>query len=52
MPPTSLLSPDPGKVANVMNDETQRKYVTTLKRILTWFQLAFPPADPSMRFAP
>jgi pre-mRNA-splicing factor 18 len=51
-PPPFLAPTDPGKIANVMNDETQRKYVTTIKRIMSWLQEAFPAADPSMRFAP
>jgi len=35
-----------------MNDETQRKYITTLKRLLSWMQMRYPPADPSRAFVP
>mmetsp|Transcript_10792 Transcript_10792/g.19052 ORF Transcript_10792/g.19052 Transcript_10792/m.19052 type:complete len:88 (+) Transcript_10792:1164-1427(+) len=35
-----------GKVAHVMNDESQRKYLTSLKRLLTYRQKTHP-ADPS-----
>ncbi|GBG32596.1 Pre-mRNA-splicing factor 18 [Hondaea fermentalgiana] len=35
-----------GKVAHVMNDEAQRKYLTSLKRLLTFRQNTHP-ADPS-----
>lgn len=41
-----------GKIAHVMNDETQRRYITTIKRLMTWMQTSFPPADPSRFFKP
>ena len=34
------------KIAHVMNDETQRKYLTSIKRLMTFSQHALP-ADPS-----
>ena len=34
------------KIAHVMNDETQRKYLTSVKRLMTFSQSALP-ADPS-----
>jgi len=36
------------KVAHVMNDETQRKYLQSVKRLLTFAQKALPPSGPSM----
>ena len=35
------------KVAHVMNDETQRKYLQSVKRLMTFAQKALPPAGPS-----
>ena len=35
------------KVAHVMNDETQRKYLQSVKRLLTFAQKAMPPTGPS-----
>ena len=32
------------KVANVMNDETQRKYLQSVKRLMTFGQRAMPPS--------
>jgi len=32
-----------GKSAHVMNDEAQRKYVTTIKRLISFAQRAYPP---------
>mmetsp|Transcript_21467 Transcript_21467/g.59063 ORF Transcript_21467/g.59063 Transcript_21467/m.59063 type:complete len:374 (-) Transcript_21467:449-1570(-) len=36
------------KVAHVMNDETQRKYLQSVKRLMTYAQRALPPSGPSM----
>ena len=35
------------KIAHVMNDETQRKYLQSVKRLLTFAQKALPPDGPS-----
>ena len=35
------------KVAHVMNDETQRKYLQSVKRVMTFAQRAMPPTGPS-----
>ena len=35
-----------GKQAHVMNDESQRKYITTLKRLVSFAQRKYP-SDPS-----
>jgi len=35
------------KVAHVMNDETQRKYLQSVKRLMTFAQRALPPSGPS-----
>ena len=35
------------KVAHVMNDETQRKYLQSVKRLMTFAQKALPPDAPS-----
>ena len=35
------------KVAHVMNDETQRKYLQSVKRLMTFAQSALPPDGPS-----
>jgi pre-mRNA-splicing factor 18 len=35
-----------GKVAHAMNDEEQRKYITSIKRLMTFCQKRYP-ADPS-----
>ena len=35
------------KVAHVMNDETQRKYLQSVKRLMTYAQKALPPDGPS-----
>ena len=35
------------KVAHVMNDETQRKYLQSVKRLMTFSQSALPPDGPS-----
>ena len=35
-----------GKISHVMNDETQRKYLQSIKRLMTFSQRALP-ADPS-----
>lgn len=34
------------QVAHVLNDETQRKYIQAIKRIMTWAQKKYP-NDPS-----
>lgn len=39
-----------GKITHVMNDEVQRKYITTLKRLMSWLQHKYPNADPSRNF--
>jgi pre-mRNA-splicing factor 18 len=36
-----------GKLPHVLNDEVQRKYVTGIKRLMTFMQHTWPPADPS-----
>jgi len=36
------------QVAHVMNDETQRKYLQSVKRLMTFAQRALPPSGPSM----
>ena len=41
-----------GKIMHVMNDEAQRRYITTLKRLMTWVQTKYPPTDPSRAFRP
>ena len=41
-----------GKIAHVMNDESQRRYITNLKRLMTWVQVKYPPTDPSRAFRP
>ena len=35
------------KIAHVMNDETQRKYLQSVKRLITFAQRALPPDGPS-----
>ena len=35
------------KIAHVMNDETQRKYLQSVKRLMTFAQKALPPSGPS-----
>ena len=35
------------KIAHVMNDETQRKYLQSVKRLMTYAQKALPPQGPS-----
>ena len=35
------------KIAHVMNDETQRKYLQSVKRLMTFGQRAMPPTGPS-----
>ena len=35
------------KVAHVMNDETQRKYLQSVKRLMTFAQRVLPPDGPS-----
>ena len=35
------------KIAHVMNDETQRKYLQSVKRLMTFAQRALPPDGPS-----
>ena len=35
------------KIAHVMNDETQRKYLQSVKRLMTYAQRALPPEGPS-----
>ena len=35
------------KVAHVMNDETQRKYLQSVKRLMTFAQRVLPPSGPS-----
>ena len=35
------------KVAHVMNDETQRKFLQSIKRLMTFSQRARPPDAPS-----
>ncbi|KAJ3376106.1 mRNA splicing protein prp18 [Allomyces arbusculus] len=38
------------QVAHVLNDETQRKWIQSIKRIMSFFQLHFPPDDPTKMF--
>ena len=35
-----------GKITHVLNDESQRKYITTIKRLITFFEKQYP-TDPS-----
>lgn len=35
------------KIAHVMNDETQRKYLQSVKRLMTFSQRVLPPSGPS-----
>ncbi|KAJ1437502.1 hypothetical protein B484DRAFT_324519, partial [Ochromonadaceae sp. CCMP2298] len=37
------------KVAHVMNNELQRKYLTSVKRLMTYAQLKRPDVAPSMK---
>lgn len=36
------------KIAHVLNDEETRKYIQSLKRIMTFTQTKYPPKDASM----
>ncbi|KNE58038.1 hypothetical protein AMAG_04863 [Allomyces macrogynus ATCC 38327] len=38
------------QVAHVLNDETQRKWIQSIKRIMSFFQLHFPPDDTTKMF--
>ncbi|TIA86903.1 hypothetical protein E3P99_03534 [Wallemia hederae] len=38
-----------GSVAHVLNDEVSRKYIQSVKRVLTFAQSQFPPSDMSQR---
>lgn len=33
------------QVAHVLNDETQRKWIQSIKRLMTWCQKHYPPSD-------
>ena len=41
-----------GKLPHVMNDETQRRYLTAMKKLMTVLQDMRPPEDASKRYAP
>lgn len=41
-----------GKIAHVMNDETQRKYIIAVKRLLSWLQDQATDIDPSRMYQP
>lgn len=41
-----------GKLPHVLNDETQRRYLTSMKKLMTILQRIAPPADPSKAYNP
>jgi len=41
-----------GKLPHVLNDETQRRYLTSMKKLMTVLQRMEPPSDPSKAYMP